>query len=87
MVKNKIEIDNKIYDLNYNVIRSGDTEFILSVSKEYNGEIIDKSMVKLAMINFESLVDVVEVMCRNTVTPTGFSEIVENMIIDRIFVE
>lgn len=87
MFKNKVEIDNKIYDLNYSVSMSDEVGFILSVSKVYNGKIVDMSMVKLAPLTFEGLVEIAEVMCRNTVTPTSFCEIAENMIIDRMFVE
>lgn len=87
MIKGKIEAENKIYDLSYSVSRLDGVGYAISVSKECDGNIVDTSTVKVMPITFESLVDIAEIMCRNTVTPTGFCEIVENMIIDRIVVE
>lgn len=87
MFNNKIKVENKKYDLNYNVVRLENGGFTLSVSKEYNGYIVDKSSVALNLITFDKLVGVLEVMCRNAVTPTSFREIAEEKIIEMMFVE
>lgn len=87
MFDNKIEIDGKIYDLSYSVSRTDDGSFVLSVLKKCNNNIIDKSSIRVNPLTFESFEEIAEIMCRNTVTPTCFREIAEEMIIDRIIVE
>lgn len=84
---NKIEVENKIYDLNYDVSRLDNGGFMLSVLKKYNDDIVDKSTVRLVPITFDSVVEMAEVMCRNTVTPIGFRDIVDDMVLAMAIVE
>lgn len=87
MFKNEIEIDDKVYGLNYSVTESESGYFTLSVSKDYDNNILDKSTLKLAPITFDTIVEIIEVMCRNTVTPTYFREIAEELILNKLIVE
>lgn len=87
MFKNKIEVDNRVYDLNYSVSESDNGSFILSVSKDCDNDIIDKSTIRLAPITFDTIVEVIDVMCRNTVTPTCFREIAEELLLNKLIVE
>lgn len=87
MFDNKIDIDGKTYDLSYSVSKSDGGSFIFSVLKKLNTDIVDKSTVRVAPITFDCLEEIAELMCRNTVTPTCFREIAEEIIIDKIFVE
>ena len=87
MLRNKIEINNEIYDLNYCISKSDDGCFVVSVSKDYNNVVVDKSIIKLVPITFDTVVEIVETMCRNTVTPTCFREIAEELVVNKIIVE
>ena len=85
--KNTIIVDGVTYDLNYDVDVTGDNVISLSVSKMRGGEIVDISRVKFTPISFDDMVEFMDVMCSNTVTPTGFRDAVSDMICERIFVE
>ena len=87
MFKNKIEVDNKIFDLNYSVSEDDNGSFTLSVSKDCDNITVDKSTLRLVPITFDSIVEVVGVMCKNTVTPTCFREIAEELLMNKLIVE
>lgn len=82
-----MQVNDKIYNLDYDVMRTENDAIILSVSKVYDGEALDISTVRIKPITFETIVECVDIMCRNTVTPSSFHDVITDMIYDKIIVD